>query len=217
MKLINDPELAATSFVVLDFEGTTPAGYPPEPIEVAAVGLQFRDGTWQQTARFQALIRPPAHAPVTPADTAQTGITGAMVADRPAAGEVLGRLDARLANPPYLLVAHNAPTEAGMIYRYRGACPTLARIDLLDTVRLARHVLPGLAFGYGLDALIGYFGIPRPANRHRAVPDVEATIAVFERLFTAACALSAPGNLRGLMNLAGYEAKAARPVQESIF
>lgn len=217
MKLTDDPELAATSFIVLDFEGTTPAGHSPEPIEVAAVGLRYREGAWLRTARFEALMRPPAHAPVTLADTAQTGITAAMVASQPPADYVLGRLEARLTSPPYLLVAHNAPTEAGMIYRYRGACPTLSRIDLLDTVRLARHVLPGLAFGYSLDALIRHFGIPRPASRHRAMPDVEATIAVFERLFAAACSLSEPHNLRGLMNLAGYEAKGARPVQESIF
>ncbi len=217
MKLIDDPELVATSFIVLDFEGTTPAGHSPEPIEVAAVGLRYREGAWQRTAQFESLMQPPAHAPVTPADTAQTGITAEMVASQPPAGDVLRRLDARLTSPPYLLVAHNAPTEAGMIYRYRDACPTLSRVDLLDTVRLARRVLPALAFGYSLDALIRHFGISRPASRHRAMPDVEATIAVFVRLFAAACSFGEVHNLRGLMNVAGYEAKAARPVQESIF
>lgn len=87
VRLTDDPEMAATSFIVIDFEGTTPAGHSPEPIEVAAVGLRYREGSWWRTARFEALMRPPVHAPVTPADTAQTGITAAMVAGQPSAGE----------------------------------------------------------------------------------------------------------------------------------
>lgn len=216
-RMTDDPELAATTFIVLDFEGTTPTGRPPEPIEVAAVGLRYREGSWQLTARFEALMRPPVHAPVTAFDIVQTGITAQMVADQPSAAEVLARLDTRLTCPPYLLVAHNAPTEAGMVYRYRDACPTLASTHLLDTVRLARHVLPGLPHGYGLDALLRHLAIPRPKNRHRAMPDVEATIAVFCRLIDEACSLGEPSSVQGLMSLAGYQAKATRPVQESIF
>jgi len=182
--------LAATSFIVIDFEGTTPTGRSPEPIEMAAVGLRYREGSWQRTARFEALMRPPAHAPVVHFDVAQTGITTAMVADRPPAADVLARLDARLTSPPYLLVAPNAPTEAGM--------------------------LPDLPFGYSLDALIGHFGIPRPSRRHRAMPDVEATIAVFSRLIDTACSRGEPDSVRGLVNRAGYQPKTVRTVQESI-
>ncbi len=97
-----------------------------------------------------------------------------MVAHQPAASDVLARLDSRLTDPPYLLVAHNAPTEAGILYDYRDSCPTLATIDFLDTVRLARVIYPDL-FSHRLDALINHFGIRRPADRHRALPDVEIT------------------------------------------
>ena len=35
MGLTHDPEYRATTFIVIDFEATTPKGYRPEPIEVA--------------------------------------------------------------------------------------------------------------------------------------------------------------------------------------
>jgi DNA polymerase III subunit epsilon len=65
---------------------------------------------------FTSLIQPPAFAPVTPAHTAQTGITAEQVAQAPAPAEALGALDRRFtAGTPYLLVAHHAATEAGVI------------------------------------------------------------------------------------------------------
>jgi|SRR5579884_326401 len=215
--LIRDPRFVATTFIVLDFESTTPAGQPPEPIEVAAVGLRRADSSWQRTATFSSLIRPPSHAPITLSDVQQTGITRAMVADASPAGDVLARLDARLTAGPYLLVAHNAPTEAGCLHAYREACPTLSRTHLLCTVRLARHLLPGFSYGYGLDALINHFALPRPHQRHRAMPDVEATVELFQRLVELADEAGAPGSLDALMHHAGYVAKATRPVQEPIF
>ena len=92
-----------------------------------------------EPARFTQLMRPPAHAPVTPFDTGQTGITPQMVATRPPASEVLAELDAWFTCPqPWLLVAHHAPTEAAVLYNYRQHCPRLAATHLLDPVRLAR-------------------------------------------------------------------------------
>ena len=41
-----------------------------------------------------------------------------------------------------VLVAHNAPTEASVLYDYRSACPHLAAAGFLDTVRLARLAYP---------------------------------------------------------------------------
>lgn len=213
--LLHDPKLLATTFVVLDFEGTTPRGYSPEPTEVAAIALRRDSDRWQRVWSFQELMKPPDHAPVTGFDIAQTGITAAMLADRPGAGVVLARFDTRLADGPHLLVAHNAAAEGGMLYRYREHCPALAATHLLDTVKLARALLPD-APGYGLDALIDHLRLPRPARPHRAMPDVEVTVALFEYLLDVAAA-------RGLRDLAdvvrccGWTAKATLPVQDSIF
>ncbi len=48
---------------------------------------------------------------------------------------------------------------------------------MIDTVKLARSTLPGL-ISYGLDHLMFQLSIPRPPDRHRAMPDVEATTEI---------------------------------------
>ncbi len=114
MGLMGDPEYLATTFVVIDFEATTPKGARPEPIEVAALATRDTGGTGlTETARFCELIHPPAHAPITPRDTAENGIRPADVADARPAGAVLADLDQLAPAPPCLLVAHNAHVEAG--------------------------------------------------------------------------------------------------------
>lgn len=143
--LLADEEFRATIFHVIDFEATTPRGYRPEPIEVAVISLSLRGAGLAETGRFTELMRPPGHAPVGPLDTSQTGITPQMVATAPTAAEVLAELDTRMTTPgPQLLVAHHAPTEAGILYDYRKYCPQLAATDLLDTVRLSRVLYPEL-------------------------------------------------------------------------
>ncbi|WP_194925223.1 3'-5' exonuclease [Catenulispora pinisilvae] len=226
--LLRDPALVGTTFVVLDFEGTTPRGYSPEPVEVAAIALR-RDGDdgdgdgrdggtghrWQQLWSFDALMKPPAHAAVTDFDTLQHGITAAMVADRPGAATVLAQFDAQVGAGPHLLVAHNTTMEGGIIYRYRDDCPALAATHLLDTVKLARALLPD-APGYGLDALIDHLRLPRPATRHRAMPDVEVTVALFEQLLEVA-ATRGLRDLADVVRVCGSTAKATLPIQDSIF
>ncbi|MEV5279771.1 3'-5' exonuclease [Streptomyces sp. NPDC052811] len=176
-----------TTYVVIDFEGLTPAGRPAEPIEVAALALRPRGGRLVETGRFEALMRPPADVPVTARDVQLKGITRRILASARPAAEVMVRLDARLTAPPYRLVAHHASTEAGIIARQAEHCPVLAATPLLDTLRLAKAVAPGLG-SYGLDSLLGHYGIPMPAGRHRAMPDVEVTAQVLARLLDDGCA-----------------------------
>ncbi|MBB5159153.1 3'-5' exonuclease [Saccharopolyspora phatthalungensis] len=165
-----------TTFTVIDFEATTPA------IEVATLSLRPTTGPLAEIARFEALIKPPAHAPVTDFDTRTTGIRAADVADQPPAQQVLAELDAALApHQPMVLVAHHAPTEAGLLHHYRDACPGLAGLPVVDTIAMAKLLLPYLGT-YNLDHLLVACKIPRPAHRHRAMPDVEATAALFQTL-----------------------------------
>ncbi|MGW5932141.1 3'-5' exonuclease [Streptomyces anulatus] len=179
--LMNDHRFAATTLLVIDFEGLTPAGRPAEPIEVATLALRPLDGRLVEIGRFEELMRPPADVPVTARDVQLKGITQRMLTSAAPAAEVMARLDARLTTPPYRLVAHHASTEAGIIARQAEHCPVLASTSLLDTLRLAKAVLPGLR-SYGLDSLLGHYGIPKPAGRHRAMPDVEVTAQVLTRL-----------------------------------
>jgi DNA polymerase III subunit epsilon len=212
LRLIDDPEFRTTGLLVVDFETVTPKGYPPEPIEVAIQALRVDDDQLAPAGQWSALMRPPPHAPLTAFDEHQTGITAGMLVGQPDAATVLGRLDRRFDAPPYLLVAHHAPTEAGVFYLYREVCPLLARIDLLDTVRLARLAYPELT-SHSLDALISHLGLPWPAHRHRAGADVLTTITVLERLL----ATGRWSSLRELRRDGLYLAKAAQPFQPGLF
>ncbi|MEU0559266.1 3'-5' exonuclease [Dactylosporangium sp. NPDC006015] len=215
-----DPAMRATTFVVLDFEGTTPTGAPAEPIEVGAVLLQLHGGPegWRlgETGRFEALIRPPAHAPVTALDTRQTGITPAMVTGRPDAATVLSQFDATLTAPPYVTVAHHAATEAGILRRYATACPSLATAPMLDTIRLAQHTCPGLP-NYQLDTVLTHLGIPVPAGRHRALPDASATATALRHLLTAGSTWLAWSRLSHLHAIAGAAPPHQPDAQQPLF
>ncbi|MER6349774.1 3'-5' exonuclease [Streptomyces sp. NPDC001595] len=136
-----------------------------------------------ETGRFEDLMRPPADVPVTARDVQLKGITQRMLTSVAPVAVVMARLEARLTTPPYRLVAHHAFTEAGIIARQAEHCPVLAATPLLDTLRLAKAVVPGLG-SYGLDSLLGHFGIPKPAGRHRAMPDVEVTAQVLTDSWT---------------------------------
>lgn len=216
--LTGDPAFAATTFVVIDFEATTPTGYPAQPIEVAALALRYESGAWTTSGRpFSSLIRPPAFAPVTPAVTAQTGLTAEQVNRAPHPAEVLSALDRRFAaGKQYLLVAQHAATEANLIHHQREHCPALARVDLLDTIPLARYLYPGLP-NYRLDTLLTHYSIKHPANRHRAYADVEVTAEVFIRLVHAADENAGFSDLAALVKIAGRTAKCNMPAQGELF
>jgi hypothetical protein len=94
MGLMNDPAYNATTFIVIDFEATTPKGYRPEPIEVAALAIRDLGDGLADTGRFAELIQPPPHAPITHRDTAENGLGPADVIDARLAGPVLADLDA---------------------------------------------------------------------------------------------------------------------------
>ncbi|MEV4708695.1 3'-5' exonuclease [Actinoplanes sp. NPDC049316] len=214
-RYLDDPAFATTRFVIIDFEGTTPAGCPAEPIEVGAVILRPTPRRMECVSRFEALIRPPAHAPLTEADTRQTGITARMLDDRPAAPAVLAGLDPLLTDPPYLLVAHHAATEAGILRRYAHACPSTAA-PMLDTLALAKRCRPGLA-SYALDALLTFYGMAIPAGRHRALADAEVTGHLQIRLLADGARAHRWCRLDQLRDLAGEPPAADPHAQEFLF
>ncbi|MFD7865994.1 PolC-type DNA polymerase III [Streptomyces sp. NPDC059783] len=209
-ELMRDQRFTKTTIVVIDFEGLTPAGRPAEPIEVAALALRADGGRLVEAGRFESLIRPPADVPVTPMDTAQTGLTGALLATAPPAAEVMARLDAYLSAPPYRLVSHHAHTEAGLIARQARHCPVLAATPLIDTIGLAQAVLPHLG-SYRLDNLLAHYGIPRPADRHRAMPDVQVTAQILQLLLAEGCATGRWRTMLELEMAAGLQPKRLAP------
>ncbi|MCX5275412.1 3'-5' exonuclease [Streptomyces virginiae] len=215
--LTDDPALREMTFVVIDFEGTTPAGHPPQPIEVAALALTYTGaGCWRENWAYESLMKPPPFAPLTVLDTRQTGITEAILAGAPDAAEAMARLDECLRWGPCVLVAHHASTEGNLIYHRRADCPVLAATGLLDTIPLAKQLLPDLE-NYRLDTLLGHYEIPRPPDRHRAMADVKVTADVFGRLIAQADTTGALSSLHTLMAMAGRRAKANEPVQSGLF
>lgn len=205
---LKDPALYATRFVVIDFEAVTPKGRRPEPVEVAALAGVITPEGWRETGRFESLIEPPSDVPVAALDNPMTGITRSMLVGAPAAPATLKALENRLTHPPYLLVAQGAHVEAGLIHDQAAACPTLARIPLLCTVRMAKKLLPDLP-RHRLDDLMAHQGVPTPpGRRHRAMPDVEATRDVFLTLLRLGTESGAFASLTRLQEFAGITPKA---------
>lgn len=215
--LTEDLDFLATTFVIIDFETTTPKGHPVQPIEVAALALRYQRGAWRRMGSSTSLIKPPDFAPVTAADTALKGLTPQHFTAAPSPAEALGELDRNFTpGSQFLLVAQNASVEANVIYNQREHCPTLAHTDLLDTIPIAKQVVPGL-MSYGLDTLLAHFSIDPPADRHRAQPDVEVTAQVFIRLVGAADEMPQFSSLAALVKVAGRTAKCNQPVQDELF
>lgn len=209
-----DQEFQEIQVAVIDFEALTPAGRPHVPVEVAAVMLACQAGRLVEVDRFTSLMRPPDDVPVTSFDAGQTGLSAAALADAPPAAEVMAaldlKLDANLSAEPctsrgargWRLVAHHAATEANLIAGQRAHCPRLAATSLLDTVAMAKLAYPELD-SYRLDDLLWLLKIPSPAGRHRALPDVEATVEVFRRMLGDGAASGRWASLRDLDRKAG--------------
>lgn len=218
LRLADDAALAGTTLLILDFEATTPVGVRPQPVEVAALAVRHVPGRGPQPTgwSYQAMIRPPAFAPVTGMMTRTTGIRPQDVADARTVDQVLAELDAAAPAGPLLLVAQHAPVEAGLLYDHRAHCPRLATTALLDTLLLAKALHPGLS-SYGLDALVIALDLPHPNQRHRALSDCETTALLLRRLLTDAARTTRFSTLADLVQVAGRPAKAAAFDQSSLF
>lgn len=153
---------------VVDVEGN--GGQPPEIVEIAVLTLDepvsCEDlSTW--------LVRPVQ--PITPLVTRKVhGIRNADVADCPAWAQVAADVADLLTDRT--LIAHNASVEHRVLTTH---LPAWQPPMVLDTLRLAKHVWPGLPGGYGLDRLIVHAdldtGEKGAGQRHRAGYDTWMT------------------------------------------
>lgn len=172
------PLIEDVAFAVVDVETTgSRTGGSDRVTELAVVVVQ---GARCEIA-YETLVNP--ERPIPAMVTAVTRITDAMVRAAPTfdevADEVLNALAGRI------FVAHNVRFD----WRFVVAELKRARALGLDgqhlcTVRLARHLIPGLP-SYGLDTLTEYFGFENPA-RHRAGGDALITGRVLQRLLDLA-------------------------------
>jgi len=168
--------LREVTFVVVDLETTGGSAATEAITEIGAV--KVRGG--QVLGEFATLVDPGRSIP--PQITMLTGITDTMVFDAPRIESVLPMFLEFLRG--CVLVAHNARFDVGFL---RAAC---ARQQVpwpgpavVDTVRLARKVLPRAeAPSVRLSALAALLGA-RTRPDHRALTDARATVDVLHALF----------------------------------
>lgn len=159
-------ELTGRRITVVDVEGN--GHQPPEIIEIAILAL---DRDINTTNLSTWLIRPAQ--PITAIVTRKVhGIRNTDVAACPAWPDVAEKVTEALTDR--VIVAHNATVEQRVLSAH---LPDWKPPMLLDTMRLAKHVWPGLA-GYSLDRLITHAELPdhdAPGKRHRAGYDTWMT------------------------------------------
>ena len=190
------PALHEVTFVVVDLE--TDGGSPGEAGITEIGAVKVRGG--EVVGEFQTLVD--IGRPVPPFIRALTGITDDMLRGAPALSAAL---------PAFLefargavLVAHNAPYDVGFL---RGAC---ARLDMpwpdppvLDTARLARHVLTRDEVPNCKLATLARHFRATTTPTHRALADARATVDVLHGL------MERVGNLgvHSLTELQGYSSR----------
>lgn len=165
--------LCSTSFCVIDVETTGLVARHDRITEIAAIRIERLRISGVQ---FASLVNP--ECPIPPLITQLTGITDAMVKGAPPFRQVSHDLLKHMEGS--VIVAHNAPFDMAFLREeFSRAQVFFSPSNILDTVSLARRVLPGLA-QYKLTSLCQHLHI-RP-GMHRAAGDALATAELFLHL-----------------------------------
>jgi DNA polymerase III epsilon subunit-like protein len=161
--------LAGRKLAVVDIEGN--GQQPPEIVEIAVLPIEVPT-TVRADAMRTWLIRP--EHPIAGLVTVKVhGITNGEVAGCPPWTKVA--TDIRQVLEGRVLVVHHAHVERRVLAAH---LPAWQPPMVLDTLRLAKNIWPGLD-SYGLDALLEYSGMDTSEaaeqRRHRAGYDVWCT------------------------------------------
>ena len=157
------------SYVVFDIETT---GFSPLKNKIIEIGaVKVVDGAI--TERFSTFVNPDVPIPF---DIEKlTGINDAMVLPYPPIDVILPQFLEFVGDSA--LVAHNAGFDVGFISHYAEEQGLPFQPTVLDTVSLARLLLPNLN-RFKLDTVAKALNISLE-NHHRAVDDAEATAEMF--------------------------------------
>ena len=159
-------------FAVVDIETT---GGSPKTEKITEIAIYVHDGL-TIVDEFVTLVNPEINIPYH--ITGLTGITNEMVADAPKFYEIAKRVVEITENQVF--VAHNANFDYSFVRKEFRSLGYEYNRKTLDTVKLARQVVPGLK-SYSLGKLCFQLGIPLN-NRHRASGDALATVKLLEDL-----------------------------------
>ena len=180
-------------FAVIDIETT---GGSPKTEKITEIAIYLHDGL-TVTDEFITLVNPETSIPYF--ITGLTGITNEMVADAPKFYEIAKKVVEMTENR--IFVAHNVNFDYSFIRQeFRNLGFEFNR-KTLDTIRLARQVVPGLP-SYSLGKLCASLSIPLN-GRHRAGGDALATVRLLEELLNrdqknVAAKILRPGHPEGL-------------------
>lgn len=160
-------------YVICDIEAT---GLHDDRDLIEIALLTFEDGKVKEI--YETLINP--EIPVSPRVVELTGISPRMLEEAPKFHEVAESIRLRLENSVF--VSHNTDFDLGLLRKRFTERGEELKTKPLCTLKLATELIPGLS-NYNLDALAAFFGI-RIRDRHRALGDAEATLAIFRELQT---------------------------------
>jgi DNA polymerase-3 subunit epsilon len=193
--------LADLEYVVVDVETTGLVAGRHRLIEAA--GLRVRGG--MVVDAFQQLINPGTRLPRF--ISAFTGITQEMVNAAAPVDEVLPAFFAFLDDAP--IVGHNVGFDLSFLGYEAVRLGYPLATDGLDTIRLARRLIPGIR-GLKLDALARHVGVV-VRDRHRALGDARITLEVFQHLLALAAdqGIETLAQLREIMQRSGSSRRAA--------
>lgn len=163
--------LKSATFAFLDIETT---GGNSARDRITEIGIRFwRDG--EVVGEWQTLLNPQTR--ISPFIERFTGISNEMVADAPLFEDVADDLEAQLQG--VVFVAHNARFDYGFIKAEYRRLGRLFSARVLCTVKLSRRLYPEFR-RHNMDALIDRHGLEK-VQRHRAMGDVSAMLAFFEK------------------------------------
>lgn len=168
---IND-QIEETEFVVFDLETTGLNPVQNEIIEIGAV--KIKNG--EIIDEFSSLIKPDQK--ISGKITEITGIDNNMVEDAPPFDKVFSSFVDFIDGCP--LVAHNMEFDYSFIRKPLNEYKKQSEVTLIDTLTLARAVLPELK-NHKLATLVNYYDISLD-NHHRALDDSKATAFLFTEL-----------------------------------
>ncbi len=163
-------QILSDETVVFDIETT---GFSPVNDRIIEIGaVKVREG--KITERFSAFVNPGKPIPFRIEQL--TGINDAMVLDAPGIEEVLPRFLDFCGDA--VLAAHNAGFDMSFIKENVRRARILKEFTYLDTMGIARLLLPGQA-KHTLDAVAKTLHISLE-NHHRAVDDAECTAEMYQ-------------------------------------
>ncbi len=155
--------------VVFDIETTGLSSRHDRIIEIGAVKVEGGE----ITERFSSFVNP--QVPIPFEIEKLTGISDAMVIGAETIGQVLPKFLAFCEG--CILVAHNASFDTGFIAHYASELGLFADFTIVDTVGLARVLLPEL-HNFKLDTVAKALGVSLE-NHHRAVDDAGCTAEIY--------------------------------------